>query len=105
MNKRQLIQTIVLGLLTAFFAWRTYSVGTWFHIALLALYLLLLSLALFNKLSGNQRANFINLGVSILFFRFGFWTIIAGRGGRRLEECQLVAHDTFCGFFDGSLII
>jgi uncharacterized protein (TIRG00374 family) len=88
-NKKNLIPGLFLGLITAFFIWRSAVLGGWFHPSLAVVYGLLTLLVFVGQLANGVRTNALNIGISLAFLDLVFAGIPLEEVGEALASARL----------------
>ena len=88
-NRQTFIPGILLGLIAAFFIWRSLQLQDSFHISMAALYVILTVLTFSGKLKGGWRSNALNLGIALLFLDLVFAGLPMKEVGAALATANL----------------
>ncbi len=88
-NKKNLIQGLFLGLITAFFVWRLTILGDRFHLGVVLVYGLLTLLVFAGQLRGNFSANALTTGISLVFLDLVFAGLPLEQIGEALVSANL----------------
>ncbi len=87
-NAGRLMPILILALIAAFFVYRAFSLGDWFHWVAAALYSAAVLLALANHLPANWRTHALNVGISLFFLDLVFAQLNLQEVGVALAEAR-----------------